>query len=249
MEANNAELEANNAEHKKRFEKTIQVAVAFYAALTGFGLKHILDAEGSSDFLAMNKWPIFIVAVLLFFRILAGAANHLWAEYVRGYPKYVRGYPQRVQTGQSQPLVSKTAVNRLLIKDVAFLTVFGLFAELMCYATSPQAFFLAGFLFLVVAFLWSQAHRIIVNSWHITTVGNWRFWARLDLLMAGVFLFAWLIWGRLGWTVPVLGWNSSLTILVAVSIILFYVDLSKQFGELQSNPSKEDQNEPSREGT
>jgi uncharacterized membrane protein len=242
MEANNAELEANNAEHKKRFEKTIQVAVAFYAALTGFGLKHILDAEGSSDFLAINKWPIFIVAMLLFFRVLTGAANHLWAEYVRGYP-------QRVQTEQSLPPVPEPAVNRLLIKDVGFLTVFGLFAELMCYATTRWVFFLAGFLFLVVAFLWSEAHRIIENIYSITTVGNWRFWRWLDPLMAVVFLIAWLIWGRVGWTVPVLGWNLSLTILVAASIILFYVDLSRQFRELQSNPSKEDQNEPSREGT
>ena len=78
---------------------------------------------------------------------VVGAANHLWAEYVRGHPKYVNGDP-------TLPHVT----NRLLIKDVAFLAVFGLFAELMCYATSPQAFFLAGLVFLVVAFAWSLLH-------------------------------------------------------------------------------------------
>jgi hypothetical protein len=221
---------ANNAEHKKRFEKIIQVAVAFYAALTGFGLKHMLDAERSSDYLSANiyKWPFFIVAMLLFFRILAGAANHLWAEYVRGHPKYV-------SSGEPTP---SHVTNRLLIKDVAFLTVFGLFAELMCYARSPQAFFLAGLVFLIVASVWSAMHLIPRYIWHIATVDDWIFWAVLDPLMAVAFFFAWLMWGNsspiLGWTLPILGWNSSLTMLVTISIIFFFIDLSRQFEQLQS---------------
>jgi hypothetical protein len=212
---------ANNAEHNARFEKTIQAAVAFYAALTGFGLKLILDAESSSDYLALNKWPFFIVAMLLFVRVLTGAANHLWVEYVEGHPKYVGGEQQ------TPPHVT----NRLLIKDVAFLTIYGLFAELMCYATTPQAFFRLGMYFLLAATAWSALHLISRYKYNITTVGDWRFWVLLDLLMAGAFGLAWAIWGN---SLRIIGWNSSLTMLVTISIIFFSSTYTSNFNSCKT---------------
>ncbi len=61
----------------KRYEQSIRTITAFFAVLLGFGIKKLLD---SGVELGGDKWPCFILSVLLFLRYLLGSANHLWLE-------------------------------------------------------------------------------------------------------------------------------------------------------------------------
>jgi hypothetical protein len=65
-----------------RFENCVRSILAFFAALIGFGLKHILDADPKAygDIVA-HRWQYFLVAVLLFLRFFIGSANHLWLRH------------------------------------------------------------------------------------------------------------------------------------------------------------------------
>jgi hypothetical protein len=54
-----------------RFENCVRSILAFFAALIGFGLKHILDADPKAygDIVA-HRWQYFLVAVLCFLDFL-----------------------------------------------------------------------------------------------------------------------------------------------------------------------------------
>jgi hypothetical protein len=56
-----------------RFENCVRSILAFFAALIGFGLKHILDADPKAygDIVA-HRWQYFLVAVLLFLIFFIG---------------------------------------------------------------------------------------------------------------------------------------------------------------------------------
>src|SRR5437879_4207317 len=63
----------------RRYDQSIRVITAFFAALLGFGLKNLLDNKSlPSDMPA----PCFILSVLLFLRFILGSANHYWYDYV-----------------------------------------------------------------------------------------------------------------------------------------------------------------------
>jgi hypothetical protein len=66
-----------------RYEPSIRAVTVFFAAVLGFGLKHLLDTDYTQKTadIYTYKWLFFLVAVFIFLRFLTGSANHLWLEY------------------------------------------------------------------------------------------------------------------------------------------------------------------------
>jgi hypothetical protein len=56
------------------FRKLRSVDPCFFAALIGFGLKHILDANPSAyGDIVVHRWQYFLVSVFLFLRFFLGS--------------------------------------------------------------------------------------------------------------------------------------------------------------------------------
>ena len=108
---------------------SVGVVTALFAALTGFGLQHLL---ARTDVDAFERPLSFLVAILLFLRFLTGSANHLWYEHVR----------------ESIIDPNKEFGRKEFALDLGFLTVFGCLAAFMCHASIPVCFF--GFAFVLV---------------------------------------------------------------------------------------------------
>lgn len=80
------------APYYPRYKESIRVFTVFFAAVLGFGLKHLLDlhtklAKQPVEIFSHNwvpyKWLFFLVATFIFLRFLTASANLLWFEYQR----------------------------------------------------------------------------------------------------------------------------------------------------------------------
>lgn len=121
-------------------EPGIRVVTVFFAALVGFGLKHLADETARS---AGDSYPddfsCFVLAVLLFLRFLLGSANHLWHEHC---------FP------------AAKASKRKLGFDLLFLIVYGLIAVYICYAETLAQFFWRSVGLLIAAVIWSGLEEL-----------------------------------------------------------------------------------------
>jgi hypothetical protein len=196
-----------------RYEQSIRVVTAFFAAVIGFGLKHLLDATQGGQ-ISAHKWPFFLVTIFLFLRYLLGSANHLWAEYVTGTPE------------------DKKWPNIRVVKDFAFLVAFGVLAATMCYAPSALQFYLQGIYLVLVAVAWVIIDFIFYLFALKTINIRWMFWLLLNGTQLIFFVVAlYLAHIRVGnppWTT----WSWSLVLLVPATASILLIDLLLQLRQL-----------------
>jgi hypothetical protein len=154
----------------------IRSVVAFFAAVVGFGLKHLIDLEPIKKEVLLNedvlhnelvqhRWLCFAIVGLLAVRLLCGASAHLTKEYA------------------TNPLPPKsTGTNILLTLDMMFLLLFGLLVVHMAYASNIEAFITASFWLIGAAILWS-----VLTLTVRTGGGRWWFFLLLNVLLAMTF--------------------------------------------------------------
>jgi hypothetical protein len=214
-------IETDVKEKHEQYEQSVRIITAFFAAVVGFGLKHILDGGGPAS-ISNHKWAFFIVTTLLFLRYLLGSANHLWVEHVKSAP---------------------TPRTKLLIwKDVGFLLIFGYLAATMCFAVSSSQFYLSGIYLILASITWSiiEAPRWLIR-WRCNrdSVGMWWIaWLLLNVLHLGAFYAA----RRLD-RCEVAGpdfttWSWPMVLLVPATVVIFAIDYFFQLWQVEkaSNP-------------
>src|SRR5690349_13876561 len=106
-----------------KFETSTRAASQFFAAFIGFSLKHILDARPDTA-IGENRFFFLCVSVFLFLRFFFGSANHLWLVYGVEQERQRLRYP-----------------NLHFVKDLLFLTGFGIMAAMICSKDEISAFF------------------------------------------------------------------------------------------------------------
>jgi hypothetical protein len=199
-----------------RFENCVRSILAFFAALIGFGLKHILDADPNAyGDIAVHRWQYFLVSVFLFLRFFLGSANHLWFEHLK---------PQK-------PEREPSLQNKLLLSDLCFLIGFGLFAAVICYVKSPLEFCCWSIALIAFAILWGICDEVMRGS-EARSYGDWGFWRLVNTSQFVLFgvalllidercdLFSWE-----GWTLP---WS----LLLLSSFVIFIWDVRGQLAAL-----------------
>ena len=150
------------------FEPTIRAVTAFFAALIGFDLKHLLDLQPPHP-LAPHTVPCFLIAIFLFLRFITGSANHLYVEHVK----------------------AQTKSFLLFGIDIAFIVIFGIVASFISYARNLTWFFGLSAAFLFSAIIWGFVNNAISSRIHHPDRGNWRAWRYINLVHGFIFGVAW----------------------------------------------------------
>jgi hypothetical protein len=206
---------ASTSKPGERYERSIQVTSAFFAAFIGFGLKNLLDEakKASSPAEAADWWALLILAVLLFLRFLLGSANHLSVEYVLGEPT-----PQR---------------RRYLVFDLAVLVLLGLLAARICFATNVKDFFWWNLWFLAPAFLWGFfAAERRTKTWSESGM-----WLAINALQAGCVII--LLCTSVAARVPYLECQWTLVVLTILYALALLVDFGAQLDALDEAITKQ----------
>jgi hypothetical protein len=190
----------------KRYDPSIRVFIVFFAAVLGFGLKHLLDLDIKKD--VPYKWLFFLVATFIFLRFLTAAQNNLWLEYL----KYGRVYSRQDD----------------FYVGVGFfwITVFGCLGAFLCYAETPQAFFKRACILLSVTLLGSAIQWLWAILGRTDPKGEWGWWFSL---VNGTQLTAVLgFWGIGAWW----GWTWGLCFLAAANLAILVADFSWQLKQV-----------------
>ncbi|MCZ6653996.1 MAG: hypothetical protein O7D91_13335 [Planctomycetota bacterium] len=140
-------------------EPGIRVVTVFFAALVGFGLKHLADVtECSAPDIYPHRAICFVLGVLLFLRFLLGSANHLSYEH-----------------GQA----GKEVDTWNLGFDLAGLTGFGIIAVSICYAGTLAQFLQWSVYFLAAACVWMVLDAVFFGD---NQARWWPGWLIIDLV-------------------------------------------------------------------
>ncbi len=188
-------------------EPGIRVVTVFFAALIGFGLKHLVDVtEHGAPGIYPHRAMCFVLAVLLFLRFLLGSANHLWHEHSR-----CEGLANKPKLGI----------------DLLFLVVFGLIAICICYADSLEHFLWRNMYLLVAAFAWSCLDAAVYSDQR-----PWcKVWVIIDLVQ-GLFLL-WVASCMTDVRDPLFGWALWWVILLPVYVLCLVFDFNSQMRVLE----------------
>lgn len=153
---------------EKPHNALVRVVTAFFAALIGFGLKHLLDLETDHP-LFEYRLVCFIIAVLLFLRFLSGSASHLWLEHIH-------------TDGRS--------VN-LFLADIAFLVIFGILASQISYAQDVRWILEFSIILVGTAIVWAIVVSILHKLANTISVAPWGYlWVPLNIVHCLVFAAA-----------------------------------------------------------
>lgn len=152
---------------RRAAEPSVRVALAFFAALVGFGLKNLLD---DGDRLPC-KHLIFVSAVAMVLRFLWGSGNHFWLEYL----------------SDEVPSVDR----KRFATDLAFLVLFGVLAVFMCYASEGDWFLFLSACIPFAAMVWHLIFTIASRS--PPTHRRWDFWLRINFVHLSALLALLLI--------------------------------------------------------
>jgi hypothetical protein len=215
----------------KRYEQSIRVITTFFAALLGFGLKKLLDAEGFDP--PNAQWPCFLMSVFLFLRFLLGTNNHMWVEFV---------CPDR---GTESTF---SADRKQVLNDFLFLVAFALIGIAICYSTTLDKFLKLNLLLTGLGLGWVIVYAVIgfVRSKLFrrpgrASKGDWSHWGLVNLAqLSSILVVHCLIiprhWGTIPWWpsfFPGSAWDWSLSILVVVYVLIFAWDFLKQLEILE----------------
>ncbi|WP_022669266.1 hypothetical protein [Desulfospira joergensenii] len=160
-----------------KFKGFLTTVVSFFAALIGFGLKHLLDIESGHD-LFEYKNLCFLIAAFLYLRFLTGSVSQLWVDH----------------------LFEEKRSIFLFYFDILTLILIGVFATFMSYAENLNEFILLGAILIGTAILWSGLHifiqKVIVK---IQSRASWgKVWIPLNIFHESMFCLA--LWYSLRWT-------------------------------------------------
>lgn len=190
------------------YEPTIRAVTTFFAALIGFGLKHLLDLESTHP-LASPGAPCFFIAIFLFLRFITGAANHLWIEHVKAD--------------------ADKESSALFCMDIATLVTFGIFASFISYAENLTWFFGLSALYLLIAILWEALRFAISCAIGHDDRGDWRIWSFcINPIQGLIFAVAW--WFALHNCARV---GEMLWPIVGFGIVAFLVDFACQLVQIK----------------
>lgn len=193
-------------------EPGIRVITVFFAALVGFGLKHLADETAKGHDGHPDDLTCFVLAVLLFLRFLLGSANHLWYEYIRSRPP--------VKTSQ-------------LGIDLAALTGYGIIAVYICYAETLTHFLWGSVFLLLGACIW-----LGVDAWFAPgQERQWKNWLIINLVQGVVLVCVALGNTSMGDIYP--GYASWKVILLLVFIACLVFDFHLQMQVLKRKPGAE----------
>jgi hypothetical protein len=161
---------------KTAADQSVRVLTTFFAALIGFGLKHLLDSP-----IPGVGWLAFLLAIVVFLRFLTGSANHLWREHVKAGVEACDHW--------------------LYALDLGFLVIFGVIALAICYARTAEGFFLMSAVLLLTALGWGGLDHLILSGKanhardgakirYADSKTRWSFWFPLDCIHFVAFLLA-----------------------------------------------------------
>ena len=218
----------------KRYEQSIRVITAFFSVLLGFGLKALLDnAYKETNFTPIGAvWPCFFASVFLFLRFLLGSNNHLWREYV---------FPD----GNAQKRFEAPRIE--LVRDFAFLMIFGGFGVAICYAKSLESFLQFNFWLLLFALVWVLVS--IAYGWARPADSEegkrsqrrWWFWAwinLLQLLVLGPAIHCQSAMATSATWISFLPPFNAMWFLAGAYALILLADLWMQFGVLDATPNE-----------
>lgn len=215
--SNDAELRTRSA-----LEAGFRAILALFAALLGFGLKHILDLENKErlpdlslelELLVRHRWPLFIIASAMFARYFIGAAVHMTFEHIH----------RAADTSRAT-----------LLQDVLFLGIYALIGMGVSYATSLTTAFLWLLVLNVFALLWTGFDRQVRKYQPLRGTAPWSFFVWINLTGIAVFAlaltFMWR-WPELAFAPALLEmgpWNWYWLSLVVGAGALLMVDVGNQ---------------------
>jgi hypothetical protein len=113
---------------QRALEAGFRAILTLFAAVVGYGLKHILDFNAGGDApeglrqLAQFRWPLFIVAIATFARFVVGAAIHITYEHIR---------------------LGNKAFRLTYLLDILFVSVYGLISRCVLCANTDGCAWLA----------------------------------------------------------------------------------------------------------
>jgi hypothetical protein len=195
-----------------RYDQTIRVFTVFFSALMGFGLKHLLDdLNFDQDHGGINRWPCFILGILLFLRFLLGSANHPWLQYSSNAPN--------------------TEARWSLLRDFCWLTILGILALVACYSET-----VSNFLFWEGCLVGTAAVDVSLELtiFRSAAAGTWmKGWLWINLIQLG-FIFGAHRLDAILRTVPYFGYSWSLIILIALFAFILLWDFSHQLSILET---------------
>ena len=225
-----------------RFERAVQVVSSTFTVFTGFALSQaitsafkITDIQNFADFQKLGDWHwgALIALIALLLRFIIGSTVHLNRTYVLPAPTVPPGDPVQ-GISQSVPM---------LLKDLAFLVLFGIAALLMTSGIARpdglRELLIGGVVYLSLAIIWSAMDWLVRDLWtldHTGTVGpgagaavattayvgskSDRWW----LVLAAVQLVTPLV--LLLWLYPsTIGAAAAAWLLAVVYIVCLYADL------------------------
>ena len=190
------------------YEPSVRVLMVFFSALLAIGLKHLLGEGAAPDGLGPDRWPSFILALILFLRFLTGTANHLALEF-----------SEKTTNGN---------VSWFLVRHAFSVCLFGVLALLICYSDSLDDFFRG----IIYFSLWALISNILDmtncfgrsrGAW----VPQWLYQNLTQLAVAGFFLF---FHSKHWWEYPLpfLGLKISLLIVIFIFVGIGLWDFSHQ---------------------
>jgi hypothetical protein len=233
--------QGNRPPYYPRYKESVRIFTVFFAAVLGFGLKHLLDTTKVAQKpvgqihlyktweIHTYKWLFFLVAIFIFLRFLTASANLLWLEYQRDE----RDYDWRD--------------NFLVIAGFSWLTIFAYFGAYLCYSGTPSQFFSRAFYLLLAAFVASVIHvpwtlvKKQLKKWR-TSTGQWALgWLFVNGIQLAVVVLlsgvpSWMWGSRLivGGT-----WGTRLLVLAIASAVILIIDYIWQLWQLAKPPKQE----------
>jgi hypothetical protein len=196
-----------------RYEPSINVFTVFFSALVGLGLQNLLTQQEPDSF-GPDRWPCFILAVLIFLRFLTGSANHLWFEYVWKPPA--------------------DGGRRLLFRDLFSLTAFGVLALRICYTKSVTEFLFWTVFLVAAAAIWGLLDLALQVFMVTTPASNWAsVWLVINVVQAISIFASQYVHDHWEVAVPYLGWSWSMMALILLSMVLLWWDFKHQLRVLE----------------
>lgn len=197
-----------SSDNREALKTMIRSVVAFFAAVVGFGLKHLLDPVAGTGAAAIefnsNRWLCFIITGVFSIRILAGASVHMIREH-------------------ASDDTDERKIRYHLSFDIACLLLFGLCILYASYAASLWQFIMRS----VLAALATVGSSIVLTCRSKQSARRWQFFVILDL----AYLAALGICGLLYIELPgvVLGGaNAAILLLFCAGLILAGLDIREQ---------------------
>lgn len=203
------------------YEPTVRVLTVFFSALLGMGLKHLLGEGAQTDAFGEDRWPAFILALLLFLRFLIGTANHMTLEF-----------SEKGLNGSSK---------WFLVRHASALVLFGVLALNICYSNFLGDFLVATMWFCGAAAAFNGFDYLLERRRVFKPEGDWLpEWFVQNGIQIESAIIAWYLHRHSYFEspIPVLGYKTSLALLILVFTAICVWDFSHQLKVVEKAQNK-----------